>query len=61
MKLANYKRDAITFAFNNEKMLKILAIQKTQQQILATVQRLKVNVFLWRMNQKRQLMEEFAR
>jgi hypothetical protein len=26
MKLAHYKRDAITFAFNNEKMLKILAI-----------------------------------
>jgi len=26
MKLAHIKRDAITFAFNNEKMLKILAI-----------------------------------
>jgi hypothetical protein len=31
MKMANLKKYAITYAYNNAKMEKILAIQKTQQ------------------------------
>ena len=44
MKMAEVKKWTITYAYNNEKMMKILAVQKTQEQIWGTVERIKVNV-----------------
>ena len=57
--LANQKKMVITQNFNNLKLMKILAIQKTQQQIIGTVERIKLNIFLWRKAQQRSLVEEY--
>jgi len=44
MQLAKLKKLAITYSYNNQKLSKILAIQKTKEQIWGTVERIKVNM-----------------
>jgi len=48
MKLSELKKWAITYDYNNQKLTKILLIQKTEQQIFGTVERLRLNAELWR-------------
>jgi hypothetical protein len=48
MKLAELKRMAITYAYNNAKMTKILAQQKTEQSIFKCVDRIKINMDMFR-------------
>ena len=48
MELAKIKRFAITYAYNNKKLSKIIAIQKTEQQIFGCVKRIELNMDLYR-------------
>lgn len=56
MEIADIKREIMELEFNNNKMRKIISIQKNQQQILRTVERIKLNCFLWRKQQQRALI-----
>lgn len=60
MKLSELKKWAITYDYNNQKLTKILLIQKTEQQIFGTVERLKLNAELWRKSQQRAMLEEYC-
>lgn len=59
MTVADIKQKINDYDFNNEKLRKIVAIQKTQHQILQTVERIKLNVFLWRKSQQRAMLHEW--
>jgi hypothetical protein len=61
MKLAILKKEAITYSFNNAKLMKIIALQKTEQQIFGCVERIKVNVDMFRKSQQRMMLEEYCR
>ena len=61
MKIAKLKRLAITYEFNNQKLLSILAIQKTELQIFGCVERIKLNMDLYRRSQQRLMLEEYCR
>ena len=60
MKLSELKKWAITYDYNNQKLTKILLIQKTGQQIFGTVERLRLNAELWRKSQQRAMLEEYC-
>lgn len=60
MKLSELKKWAITYDYNNQKLTKILLIQKTEQQIFGTVERLRLNAELWRKSQQRAMLEEYC-
>jgi hypothetical protein len=53
------KKFAITFSYNNQKLSKILAIQKTQEQIWGTVERIKVNMVCFKRSLQRGMLEEY--
>jgi hypothetical protein len=59
MKLAELKKLAITYSYNNAKLSKILAIQRTQEQIWGTVERIKVNMVCFKRSLQRQMLEEY--
>jgi hypothetical protein len=59
MKLAELKKFAITYSYNNAKLSKILAIQRTQEQIWGTVERIKVNMVCFKRSLQRQMLEEY--
>lgn len=61
MKLAQLKKLAITYSYNNQKMVKILTLQKTEQQIFGCVERMKLNMDLFRKSQQRIMLEEYCR
>lgn len=48
MNVAKVKQKIYDYEFNNQKLRKIIAVHKTQKQILATTEKIKLNVFLWR-------------
>jgi hypothetical protein len=48
IEMADLKRLAITYRFNNHKLLKTVAMQKRQNLVIQTVEKLKSYLILWR-------------